>query len=212
MANTYVVIDLETTGLDNSYDKIIEVAAVKIKRGLIIDEFSSLVAIDTQLSEEVSSLTGITDEMLVGHPQIEAVIPALAEFIGEADIIAHNAEFDRSFLVRHWPDERSWIDSITLAQIVFPCEPSYSLAWLTKALNIDNNNAHRALSDALATAELFIRMEKELLAFPDFLKEKLTQLSAGDGSASAAFVAKCCANHGAAAAELSVRAMTHSNS
>ena len=79
-------------------------------------------------------------------------------------------------------------------------DSSYSLAWLTKALNIDNNNAHRALSDALATAELFIRMEKELVAFPDFLKEKLTQLSAGDGSALAAFVAKCCANHGAAAA------------
>lgn len=199
MANTYVVIDLETTGLDNSYDKIIEVAAVKIKRGLIIDEFSSLVAIDTQLSEEISSLTGITDEMLIGQPQIEAVVPALAEFIGEAELIAHNAEFDRSFLVRHWPDERSWIDSITLAQIVFPCEPSYSLAWLTKALNIDNNNAHRALSDALATAELFIRMEKELAAFPGFLKEKLTQLSAGDDSALAAFIAKCCANHGAAA-------------
>ena len=155
MANTYVVIDLETTGLDNTYDKIIEVAAVKIRRGLIVEEFSSLIAIDTPLTEEISSLTGITDEMLENQPRIEAVIPTLAEFIGEADIIAHNADFDRSFLVRHWPDERSWIDSITLAQIVFPCEPSYSLAWLTKALDIDNNNAHRALSDALATAELF---------------------------------------------------------
>lgn len=194
MANTYVVIDLETTGLDNTYDKIIEVAAVKIRRGLIVEEFSSLIAIDTPLTEEISSLTGITDEMLENQPRIEAVIPTLAEFIGEADIIAHNADFDRSFLVRHWPDERSWIDSITLAQIVFPCEPSYSLAWLTKALDIDNNNAHRALSDALATAELFIRMEKELSTFPDFLKEKLAQLCEGDDSALAAFISKCCAN------------------
>ena len=57
MANTYVVIDLETTGLDNTYDKIIEVAAVKIRRGLIVEEFSSLIAIDTPLTEEISSLT-----------------------------------------------------------------------------------------------------------------------------------------------------------
>ena len=59
MANTYVVIDLETTGLDNTYDKIIEVAAVKIRRGLIVEEFSSLIAIDTPLTEEISSLTGL---------------------------------------------------------------------------------------------------------------------------------------------------------
>lgn len=200
MANTYVVIDLETTGLDCNTDKIIEIAAVKVKRGLIIDEFSSLVAIDGSLPEEISSLTGISDEMLLGQPRIEDLIPALSDFIGEADIVAHNAEFDSSFLLRYWPDPRPWIDSITLAQIAYPCQPSYALAWLVKNLELENHSAHRALADALATAELLIRIEKELSGFPDFLQEQLSALASGDESATGAFIRRCCSGRGGAAA------------
>ena len=200
MTNTYVVIDLETTGLDCNTDKIIEIAAVKVKRGLIIDEFSSLVAIDGSLPEEISSLTGISDEMLLGQPRIEDLIPALSDFIGEADIVAHKAEFDSSFLLRYWPDPRTWIDSITLAQIAYPCQPSYALAWLVKNLELENHSAHRALADALATAELLIRIEKELSGFPDFLQEQLSALASGDESATGAFIRRCCSGRGGAAA------------
>ncbi|NLF80696.1 MAG: hypothetical protein GX572_05860, partial [Clostridia bacterium] len=180
MAATYVVIDLETTGLDKCRDKIIEVAAVKVGRGLINDQFSSLITIEDKLSAEITMLTGITNEMLVGQPTITEIVPALAEFIGDAVIVAHNAEFDRGFLNRVWPDERQWLDTVTLAQIVYPCEPSFALAWLTRSLGIENRDAHRALSDALATAELLIRMEKDLAAQPARVKAELMALAESD--------------------------------
>ena len=192
MSTSYVVIDLETTGLDIYRDKIIEVAAVKIKRGLITDEFSTLISIDSELSEEISVLTGITAEMLQGQPRIEDIIPALADFIGDADIIAHNAEFDHGFLSRFWTDDREWIDSITLAQIIYPCEPSHSLSWLTGTLNIDNHNAHRALSDALATAELFILMEKDFSLLSEQVKTELVSLCQNDQSPLAGFIRLRC--------------------
>lgn len=192
MANTYVVIDLETTGLDAKKEKIIEVAAVKVKRGLIIDEFSSLITIDKKISPEISTLTGITDDMLVNQPKIEDIIPALNDFIGSADIIAHNAQFDFGFLCKHWSDEREWIDSIVLAQIAFPSEPSYSLDWLSRSLEIDNNNAHRALSDALATANLCIQVEKVFSSLPDHIKEELSDLTNGDTSPQAMFISNRC--------------------
>ena len=128
MAKEYVVIDLETTGLDILNESIIEIAAVKVRRGLIVDSFSTLVACDTPLRPEIEALTGITSEMLAGQPELIEVLPELTEFIGEADIAAHNAEFDSSFLHRFWADGRQWLDTITLAQIAWPCFPSYSLA------------------------------------------------------------------------------------
>jgi ATP-dependent DNA helicase DinG len=192
MAATYVVLDLETTGLDNTKDKIIEVAAVKVNRGLIGDQFATLVAITGKLSEEITALTGITNEMLTGQPRIEDIIPSLAAFIGDAVIVAHNAEFDRGFLTRSWQDSREWLDTVTLAQIVYPCEPSFALAWLTRSLGIENSQAHRALSDALATAELLIRMENELAAQPAYVKSELLALSENDSSPLSELIRKRC--------------------
>ncbi len=192
MAETFVVIDLETTGLDTDKDKIIEVAAVKIKRNLIVDEFASLIEIDCPLTPEISALTGISDDMLVGQPRIEDIIPSLSEFIGDATLIAHNADFDRTFLQRYWPDSRAWIDTVTLSQIAYPLQPSHSLAWLTNALGIENTNAHRALADALATAELFLRISKDIAAFPDYLQEDLLHLAESDHSPLADFIRSRC--------------------
>lgn len=192
MTTDFVVIDLETTGLNPTYDQIIEVAAVKISRGLITDEFSSLIACDKKLNTEIIALTGITDEMLIDQPKIEEILPALSVFIGEANIIAHNAEFDRGFLSRYWPDQQEWIDSVTLAQIVYPCEPSYALASLTRTLNINNRSIHRALSDAMATAELFIRLQKELTSLPGKVKAELISLCVNDSTPLADLIRKCC--------------------
>ncbi|MCR5373639.1 MAG: hypothetical protein K6E41_09275 [Solobacterium sp.] len=192
MTSTFVVIDLETTGLDQLKDEIIEIAAVKIKRGLVIDEFSSLVNIDKKISAEISALTGITNDMLADQPRLNELIPALADFIGSADIAAHNAAFDRGFLTRSWPDQRQWIDTLTLAQIVYPCEPSHSLAWLTQAFGIENPNAHRAMSDALATAELLGKMIKDLTALPDRVKEELTRLAESDPTPLGALLRERC--------------------
>ncbi|MDO4581066.1 MAG: helicase C-terminal domain-containing protein [Bacillota bacterium] len=174
-----VIIDIETSGLDAEREQIIELAAVKVRRGLIVDSFSSLVACERCLSEEIVALTGISEEMLIGQPAVEEVIARLEQFVGDAAIGAHNAGFDRGFVQRAWADQRPWLDTITLAQIVYPCSSSYSLAWLCDSLGIDNRSAHRALGDAMATAELYILLEKGLAALPPRAKEDLLQL-AGD--------------------------------
>lgn len=182
MAREYVVVDLETTGLDIDHDEIIEIAAVKICRGLIIDRFSSLVACDLPLKPEIVDLTGIDDAMLAGQPRLAELLPAFADFVGQADLAAHNAEFDAAFLHKYWPDERKWLDTIVLAQIVHPTEVSYSLANLCASLNIEHEQAHRALGDALATAALFIALEKQLDQLPWPAREDILLLAAEDTS------------------------------
>ncbi|MBO7668190.1 MAG: hypothetical protein J6T26_06995, partial [Firmicutes bacterium] len=206
MAKEYVVIDLETTGLDILNESIIEIAAVKVRRGLIVDSFSTLVACDTPLRPEIEALTGITSEMLLGQPELIEVLPELTEFIGEADIAAHNAEFDSSFLHRFWADGRQWLDTITLAQIAWPCFPSYSLANLCIYLNIDNESAHRALGDAMATAQLLIAIEKQLDALPLAARQDILKLCEGDDSPTGQLLRRKCGQVGEAAPETGRRA------
>ena len=155
--NEYVVVDLETTGLDIQRDEIIEIAAVKVKRGLVVDTFQTLVRCDKAIPAEVSSLTGITEAMLSEQPDIWDVLPGFSDFVGETNLVAHNAAFDRAFLHKYWPDERQWLDTLILSQIVFPCLPTYSLANLTASLNIPNAPAHRALSLSLIHISMCIR-------------------------------------------------------
>ena len=206
MAKEYVVIDLETTGLDILNESIIEIAAVKVRRGLVVDSFSTLVACDTPLRPEIEALTGITSEMLAGQPELGEVLPELTEFIGEADIAAHNAEFDSSFLHRFWADGRQWLDTITLAQIAWPCFPSYSLANLCIYLNIDNESAHRALGDAMATAQLLIAIEKQLDALPLAARQDILKLCEGDDSPTGQLLRRKCGQVGEAAPETGRRA------
>ncbi|MBQ6536689.1 MAG: 3'-5' exonuclease, partial [Firmicutes bacterium] len=199
MAKEYVVIDLETTGLDIMNESIIEIAAVKVRRGLIVDSFSTLVACDTPLRPEIEALTGITTEMLQGQPELNEILPELTEFIGDADIAAHNAEFDSGFLHRFWADSRQWLDTITLAQIAWPCFPSYSLANLCIYLDIDNESAHRALGDAMATAKLLIAIEKQLDALPVAARQDILKLCEGDDSPAGELLRRKCGQVGESA-------------
>lgn len=198
MAKEYVVIDLETTGLDIMNESIIEIAAVKVRRGLVMDSFSTLVACSTPIRPEIEALTGISTEMLAGQPELSEVLPMLEEFVGDADIAAHNAEFDSSFLHRFWADDRQWLDTITLAQIAWPCFPSYSLANLCLYLDIDNESAHRALGDAMATAKLLIAIEKQLDALPLSARQDILKLCAGDDSPTADLLRRKCGQVGEA--------------
>jgi len=186
--NEYIVIDLETTGLDPATDKIIEVAAVKIKRSLIVDEFSSLIDPQILITEEISLLTGIDNTMVEGQPKIEEIIPALRDFIGASTIIAHNAPFDSAFLEPFLKSSRGWLDSVVLAQIAYPKAGRYSLEKLTRLLEINNNAAHRALSDALATAELFLAIKKRLAELSPSTKKLLAQIGEGDQSGLGRFI------------------------
>ncbi|MEG1997289.1 MAG: exonuclease domain-containing protein, partial [Clostridiales bacterium] len=180
--NEFVIIDLETTGLDAEKDQIIDVAAVKVKRGLIVDQYTTLIDCDKPINDFISDLTGITDDMLVNQPHIEDIIDSLTDFIGDAVICAHNAQFDSAFLHKHWNDQREWLDTITLAQIVYPCAASYSLSWLTSMLDIVNSGAHRALADALATAELLIRLKNGLKLLPEKARRDLLTLAADNNA------------------------------
>ena len=190
--NDYVVVDLETTGLDMQKDEIIEIAAVRVKRGLVVDTFQTLVRCERPLSAEISALTGITEDMLSSQPDIWSVLPDFTAFVGESNLVAHNAAFDSAFLHKYWPDERQWLDTLILAQIAFPCLPAYSLANLTASLNITNDQAHRALSDALATAEVFIQIEKRLTRLPLSAKMDIQQLADNDFSLMGQFLRKKC--------------------
>ena len=155
----FICIDLETTGLNPKRDRIIEIGAVKVRDGKIADIFQQLIDPKQQLEERVEILTGITSKELEGQPTIQQILPSLKEFLGEDVLLGHRVLFDYSFLKRAFTNEkisfeRKGIDTLKLArQFVTDCE-SKKLESLCKHYNI-KHQAHRALSDALATVELY---------------------------------------------------------
>ena len=161
----YVCIDLETTGLNPKRDRIIEIGAVKVRDGKVVETFQQLIDPKQQLEERVEELTGIKSEELEGQPTIQEVLPALQEFLGEDVLLGHRVLFDYSFLKRTFtnekiPFERKGIDTLKLArQFVTDCE-SKKLESLCKHYGI-KQQAHRALSDAQATVELYQKLVKE---------------------------------------------------
>ena len=117
----WVIIDLETTGVDHRNDQIIEIGAVLINEKGRTEEFQTLVNPGISLPYVITELTGITDEMLEGQPSIDDVIPDLLDFMGDAIPIAHNASFEAGFLRRYLGlENEEWLDTIILAKIAFP--------------------------------------------------------------------------------------------
>ena len=176
--NIITVIDLETTGLDCTQDYIIEVGAVKIggwhkvngkdgqaliDKGNIIGQYSFLVSCPVKLSEKIVQLTGISDSILNNAPAIDVALKNLKEFVGDSIIVGHNIEFDFGFLHTHsgrygieFTNQK--LDTITIAKTIFRDKvQSYSLSALTKMFGI-RYMSHRALNDALATAQLFLEL------------------------------------------------------
>ncbi|MBQ2698430.1 MAG: hypothetical protein IJF62_00660, partial [Firmicutes bacterium] len=161
--------------------------------GLVVDEFSAFIDPGFPLDPFISNLTGITNDMLFGQPDIDEVIPAFAEFVGDAIPVAHNATFDGGFLRRFWKDDREWLDTLVLAKIAFPCLGSYSLANITAHCGVENSAAHRAINDAQATAEVFLRMLKELRELPLRGRQDILTLAEGDTSVLAELLRRECA-------------------
>lgn len=165
MINTFVALDLETTGLDPKLDRIIEIGALKVVEGEIVDEFSTLINPRMTLPERITELTGITDDMLVGAPTIDAVLDDLFEFIGELPLLGHSITFDYSFIkcaavVNKKTFEKEGIDTLRLARIVFAEAPSRRLSALCEMLGIDPGNSHRAVDDAKSAMELYRIMDE----------------------------------------------------
>ncbi len=164
----YVVLDLETSGLDPARSEIVEIGAVKIEKGRVVDEFQSLVKPRKGMSRISERITGITDEMLKNHPPIEEVLPRFLNFLGDSIIIAHNASFDYRFM-RYWVREitgqdfeRPYIDTLALSRALLTMS-SYSLDKVAAKLNMESFKHHRAMDDARVTAKIFLK-------FMDMLK------------------------------------------
>ncbi len=170
LEGTCVVFDLETTGLSSIKDRIIEIGAVKVDHGRITDRFSTFVNPKRPLTKEITKLTSITDGMLKDAPDIETVLPEFLNFIGDAVLVAHNADFDMGFIEQNMryqdrtPDF-TYVDTVALSRILLPDLSKYRLDTVARALGVSLENHHRAVDDAAATAEIFIK-------FIDMLKEQ----------------------------------------
>ena len=174
--NEFVVFDLETTGLNNTpvggvMDSIIEIGAVKIKNGEIFEKFSSFVACEKKLSAEIIKLTGITDQMLVGAPDIKKVIPDFYKFCDGCLLVGHNVTFDYRFVEFYANKERysftqRRFDTLTLGQELLQL-PNYKLNTLADYYGISFNH-HRAYDDALTTAKIFIELIKQRKSLPNY--------------------------------------------
>ena len=168
--DTYVVFDLETTGFSAIKDKIIEIGAVKVVHGEIVDSFSTFVNPERPIPFDITKLTSITDEMVMEYPNIEVILPQFLEFVGDAVLVAHNAGFDVGFIEQNCryqdiePDF-VYVDTVALARVLLPTLSKYKLNVVAKALDISLENHHRAVDDAGATAEIFVK-------FVQMLKER----------------------------------------
>jgi DNA polymerase III subunit alpha, Gram-positive type len=167
--DTYVVFDVETTGLSAVYDKIIELAAVKVKNGEIIDRFESFANPHHRLSATTINLTGITDDMVQNAPEIEDVLKRFHEWTEDAVLVAHNASFDMGFLnvglkkIGYEKAKNPVIDTLELGRFLFPELKNHRLNTLTKKFDIELTQHHRAIYDAEATGYLLLKMLKDAL-------------------------------------------------
>lgn len=168
--HTFVVFDLETTGLNNQpamgrMDKIIEIGAVKLLGGEIVEKFSTFISCDERLSGEIVKLTGITDEMLVGAPPIEQAIADFFKFTDGAYLVGHNVVFDYRF-IQYYGEQNGYnfdqkqFDTLTLAQELLRGKiPKYDLKTVASYYGFEFTH-HRAFADASVTAKVFIEFIK----------------------------------------------------
>ena len=161
--DTYVVFDLETTGFSAKSDKIIEIGAVKVQAGKIIDRFSTFVNPEIPIPFRIEQLTSINDNMVINAPKIEEVLPKFMEFCNECVMVAHNADFDMSFISANCerqglPCDFTIIDTVAMSRYLIIGLGRYKLDSVAKALGIVLDHHHRAVDDAECTALIFLKL------------------------------------------------------
>ena len=164
---TYCVLDLETTGISITTEKITEVGIMKVKNGEVIDEFEIFVNPEKPIPQRVVEVTNITDEMVKDAETIDKVFPKILEFVGDSIIVAHNASFDVGFLKHNakllgYEFNNTYIDTLPLAKDLFPDLKKYKLGKIADSLGIEVDVAHRALADVDTTVKVFNVMLKKL--------------------------------------------------
>ena len=177
---TYVVFDIETTGFSPVNNRIIEIGAVKVVNGEITDRFSTFVNPQVPIPFNIEKLTGIRDDMVIDADTIEDVLPRFLEFVGDAVLVAHNASFDMSFILENAkrmeiPTDFTYVDTVALARVLLTGQAKYTLDAVAKTLGISLENHHRAVDDAEATAEIYVKF---LAMLKKDGHENLTQMNA----------------------------------
>ena len=160
LRDSYVVFDLETTGFSPEKNRIIEIGAVKIEDGKVVDKFSSYVNPKEPIPFRIETLTGIRDDMVMDAPTIEEVLPQFLAFCEGAVLVAHNADFDVSFVRANAQRQGisfdfTYVDTVGLARVLLPALAKYTLDSVAKHMGVSLENHHRAVDDAQATADIF---------------------------------------------------------
>ncbi|HZG84360.1 PolC-type DNA polymerase III [Paenibacillus sp.] len=164
---TYVVYDVETTGLSVVNNKIIELAGVKMVDGKVVDEFATFIDPHEKIPYNITQLTNITDDMVAGAPEESEIIPKFVEWVGDAVLVAHNARFDTGFLQaackRHGLPEmpNPVLDTLELARLLFPSMKNHRLNTLADKFKVSLESHHRAIDDSKALGEVLTHLLKE---------------------------------------------------
>ncbi len=196
LQDDFVVFDIETTGFSPVNDRIIEIGAVKVSGGEVVDRFSTFVNPKIPIPFEIEKLTGIKDEQVLDAPEIEEVLPSFLQFAEGCVLVAHNANFDMSFIMENarrlgYPTEYTYVDTVGIARVLLPNQNKHTLDAVAKTLGISLENHHRAVDDAECTAWIFVKFI-EMLAKDDVVN--LAQINAL-GAASVELVRKLPSYH-----------------
>lgn len=167
--DSYVVIDIETTGFDPNSDSIIELAALRIRNNEVVDKFQTLVNPNIEIDQFISNLTGITNDILKNAPALNEKIKEFIDFIGDDIIIGHNVNFDINFIydnsikILNSALQNDFIDTLQISKAYILDVPNYKLQTLAKKFNIDYTGAHRALKDCYITNNLYNILKDTLI-------------------------------------------------
>lgn len=166
--STFVIFDIETTGLSINHDELIEIGAIKVKNGAILGEFGELINPGISINAFTTKLTGITQSMVNGKPNAKDVLEDFYAFSEGAILVAHNADFDLGFIEHHYKkygitnEMNPSIDTLNLSKVLLPNRTRYGLDSLSKYFKVRLDQHHRAVNDAKATNEIFLHLLKQL--------------------------------------------------
>ncbi len=169
LRDQYVVFDIETTGVNPRKSKIIEIGAVKIKDGEVIDKFSEFINPQVPISYKTTELTSITDDMVIDAPTIDVILPKFMDFCMDSILVAHNAIFDTAFIKYNCHSlgleyDFTHVDTMEVARYLHPNNARFNLDAVCKMENVVNEHHHRAIADAEVTAKIFLNFIHKLEA------------------------------------------------
>ena len=185
----FVVFDVETTGLaPGAGDRVVEIAALKVRDRKIVEEFHSLVDPQRSISAGAFMVNGITPQMLSGAPKASHIMPRFLKFVEGAHLIGHNVRFDLGFVINEiglagltWEKETWAIDTVRMARLLLPGMGSYRLWWVARSLGIEEEQQHRALADVYLTWRVFAKLlevaERRDLKAPEILLKSSRRVS-----------------------------------